>query len=72
MHFDVKYLLILFRILRVTLAYQGKLDTTPDRFTFLFAIGVHLLGMKFIFIGKNPSIHEILFPNNNLVLFHQK
>ena len=53
-HFDVKYLLILFRIRRVTLAYQGKRDTTPERFTFSFAIGDHLLGMKFIFIGKKP------------------
>ena len=72
MHFDVKYLLIFFRIRRVTLAYQGKRDTTTERFTFSFAVGDHLLGMKFIFIGKNPSTHEILFPNNNLVLFHQK
>ena len=56
----------------LTLAYRGKRDITPERFLFSFAIGVHLLGMKLIFIGINPSPHEILFPNNNLLLFHQK
>ena len=47
-------------------------DKTPERFIFSFAIGDHLLRMKLIFIGINPSTHEILFPNNNLVLFDQK
>ena len=74
MHFDMKYFLILFRngFALLTLAYRGKRSTTPELFIFSFAIGDHLLGMKLIFLGINPSTHEILFPNSNLVLFHQK
>ena len=53
MHFDMKYFLIFISFALLTLVYRGKLDRTPELFIFLFAIGDHLLRMKFIFIAIN-------------------
>ena len=52
---------------------RGKRDTTPElSFIFSFAISITYLKINYFFISTISSTHNILFPNNNVVLFHHE